>query len=357
MDAMWQEYGMEELEKGMQKLFPASRISVAELMGQLLQGDVLGAAGTLLQEVIQGMGASAAGRKNILIWLIVLGILSALLIHFVEVFDKHQIADLSFYFIYLLMGVILLQCFSGILGTARETVENIVLFVRLMVPTYLLAVGVASGPATVGAGYQLMLLLIYGTEKILLGVVLPLIYCYGLLTMINGIWVEEKLTLLTELLEKAVGWILKAFKENWKQGIPLGLIFLAAVYAAYLDFEFFNKLPDNPIIFLIAGIVTIFFIVMIFLYAFPLSARYENTLPATMKNSIRIATKFFVRTIFLIAILAIEVMIFIWNQTTLLFGILIGPACFMLTVSGFAMYYFKQIEKEPGAITNPEDNV
>ena len=38
MDAMWQEYGMEELEKGMQKLFPASRISVAELMGQLLQG-------------------------------------------------------------------------------------------------------------------------------------------------------------------------------------------------------------------------------------------------------------------------------------------------------------------------------
>ena len=36
MDAMWQEYGMEELEKGMQKLFPASRISVAELMGQLL---------------------------------------------------------------------------------------------------------------------------------------------------------------------------------------------------------------------------------------------------------------------------------------------------------------------------------
>lgn len=65
MDAMWQEYGMEELEKGMQKLFPASRISVAELMGQLLQGDVLGAAGTLLQEVIQGMGASAAGRKNI----------------------------------------------------------------------------------------------------------------------------------------------------------------------------------------------------------------------------------------------------------------------------------------------------
>ncbi len=82
--------------------------------------------------------------------------------------------------------------------------ENIVLFVRLMVPTFLLTVGVASGTVTVGAGYQLMLLLIYGTEKILLGVVLPLIYSYCLLTMINGIWVEEKLALLADLLEKLI---------------------------------------------------------------------------------------------------------------------------------------------------------
>ena len=210
MDTMWQEYGIEELEKGMQKLFPTFRISVTDLMTQILQGDILGAVGCLLKEVIREMSNSATGIRNILIWLIVLGILSALLIHFVEVFDKHQIADLSFYFIYLLMGVILLQCFSGVLETARETMENIVLFVRLMVPTFLLTVGVASGPVTVGAGYQLMLLLIYGTEKILLGVVLPLIYSYCLLTMINGLWVEEKLALLADLLEKLIGWILKA---------------------------------------------------------------------------------------------------------------------------------------------------
>ena len=230
MDMMWQEYGMDELEKGMQKLFPAFHISVSDLMGRILQGDILGAAGSLLKEVIQGMSASAAGIRDILIWLIVLGILSALLVRFVEVFDKHQVADLSFYFIYLLMGVILLQCFSGILETARETIENIVLFVRLMVPTYLLAVGVASGPATVSAGYQMMMLLIYGTEKILLGVVLPLIYSYCLLTMINGIWVEEKLALLTDLLEKLIGWILKA-----SVGVVTGISVFQSMITPVLD--------------------------------------------------------------------------------------------------------------------------
>ena len=230
MDMMWQEYGMDELEKGMQQLFPDFRISAAQLLGQLLQGDVLGAAGTLVQEVMRGMGTYVSGIKNILIWLIVLGILSALLIHFVEVFDKHQIADLSFYFIYLLMGVILLQCFFDVLQTARDIMENIILFVKLMVPTYLLAVGVASGPATVSAGYQLMLLLIYGTEKILLGVVLPLIYSYSLLNLINGIWVEEKLALLTDLLEKAIGWILKA-----SLGVVTGISVFQSLITPVLD--------------------------------------------------------------------------------------------------------------------------
>ena len=41
MDTMWQEYGIEELEKGMQKLFPTFRISVTDLMTQILQGDIL----------------------------------------------------------------------------------------------------------------------------------------------------------------------------------------------------------------------------------------------------------------------------------------------------------------------------
>ena len=53
MDTMWQEYGIEELEKGMQKLFPTFRISVTDLMTQILQGDILGAVGCLLKEVIR----------------------------------------------------------------------------------------------------------------------------------------------------------------------------------------------------------------------------------------------------------------------------------------------------------------
>lgn len=147
----------------------------------------------------------------------------------------------------------------------------------------------------------------------------------------------------------------KAFKENLKQGIPLGLIFLFCSYVVYLDFELFQKVEGNPIYLLAFGIVAAFIFTMAFIYAFPLSARYENTLIGTIKNSVNIATRYFLRTLALVAVLAVEVVIFLFNSTTMFFGILIGPVCIMFTISGFAMHFFREIEKEPGAVTQTEE--
>lgn len=142
----------------------------------------------------------------------------------------------------------------------------------------------------------------------------------------------------------------KAFKENWRQGIPMGLLALFCSYAVYLDFELQRVAEGDSTMFLIFGIVAAFVFGMSFIYAFPLSARYENTLIGTLKNSVNIATRYFARTLLLVAILAVEVIVFIFNYMTLFFGLLIGPACIMLTISGFALHFFKEIEKEQGAV-------
>lgn len=230
LESIWQDYGLDQLEEGMASLFPEYNLSLTDLLEKVMTGDILGAVTGFFQGILSNMSDSAMSVKNIFLWLIILGVISALMTHFVEVFDKHQIADLSFYFIYLLMSAILLKCFSQALLTATESIENIVLFVKLLVPTYLLSVGVATGTTTVTAYYQLLMLLIYGVEKILVGVVLPFIYSYCLLSMVNGIWVEEKLTLFIELIEKGVGWILKA-----SLGIVTGISVFQAVVTPTID--------------------------------------------------------------------------------------------------------------------------
>lgn len=210
LKVIWQDYGLDKLEEGVRQLFPETGISAEKLLEQIMSGDVFGALSGLLSGIVSDFINQMDSMKNIFLWLLVLGIVSSLLTHFIEIFDVHQVADLGFYFMYLLFTVILLKCVSQAAQTATQTLENIALFIRLLVPAYLLSVGVSGGAASASIVRQLMLVVIYGVENILTKGVIPLIYSFMMLAIVNGIWVEEKLTLLIELLGKGIGWVLKA---------------------------------------------------------------------------------------------------------------------------------------------------
>lgn len=141
---------------------------------------------------------------------------------------------------------------------------------------------------------------------------------------------------------------LKAFRENWKQGTLLWLITAAAVYAIYLDFQFFEALEGNPMIFLIVGIASTILAVSALLYAYPLSARYENTLFRTINNSIEISRRYFGRTLMLVVVLVVEFILFQYNATMLFFAIILGPGFMIFTVAAFSKRLFLLIEKENG---------
>lgn len=230
LDSIWQDYNLDKLEAGMDTLFPEQNFSLSELLTQIFSGDIIGAFTDLFQNGFSDVTSQFMGMRNIFVWLLILGVVSALMNHFVEIFDKRQIADLSYYFIYLLMSVILLKCFGQAAQAAIGAIENIILFVKLLFPTYLIIVGVATGGTTVGAGYQLVLLLIYGVESILLGVALPLVHSFVMLSVVNGIWVEEKLSLLIEFIEKCINWILKA-----ALGLVTGISLVQAVVTPAVD--------------------------------------------------------------------------------------------------------------------------
>lgn len=142
----------------------------------------------------------------------------------------------------------------------------------------------------------------------------------------------------------------KGFKENWKQGTVLGLVSLIAVYAVYLDIQLFNAVEDNPMIFLIAAILSGILFAVCLLYAFPLMARYQNKLWKIFRNSFEICRRYAGRTLVLILVLAVELIVWFFNRTTLFIGFFIGPACLIYTIAGMSLRIFQIIEKEPGAV-------
>lgn len=139
---------------------------------------------------------------------------------------------------------------------------------------------------------------------------------------------------------------IKAYKQNLKQGLLLGIITLVCSYVIYLDVQILKALTEGSIILMIVAIVTIFVFVCSLVYAFALTARYENSVPRILKNSFRIAMKYPGRTVGMLVVVAIEVAAFAWNLTLMFLGVLIAPACIAFTMSAFSKPIFEMIEKD-----------
>lgn len=206
---LWHDYGLDQLEEGIARLFPERKLDLEQLLATVMEGDIIGAAKALFQGGIADIEGQIASMRNVFVWLLILGIVSTLMTHFTEIFDGQQVADMGFYFMYLLVTTVLLKCFAQAADIARSIMENTVLFARLLIPAYLLSIGVSSGAMTAGVSRQLMLLAVYAVEYILTAVLLPLVYSFCMLSVINGVWIEEKLDFLIDLVGRVIGWVLK----------------------------------------------------------------------------------------------------------------------------------------------------
>lgn len=85
----------------------------------------------------------------------------------------------------------------------------------------------------------------------------------------------------------------RAFRSNLLQGSALGLFFLACGALIWLDYRL--ALTLMPMLRFAAAAVGIL-VLAVGLYAFPLQARFENSLGATLKNAATLAVGFFPRT-------------------------------------------------------------
>ncbi len=141
-----------------------------------------------------------------------------------------------------------------------------------------------------------------------------------------------------------------AYGKNLKHGIPLTLIFAVVAYGIWLDLQLFRNLEGNTIGFLIVAILAGFFLLMHYIYVFPLEARYANTMLRSLANSRRIFVRFFVRTLGLMGILVIQVLLFTQINTVLLYiGLFCLPILMIYTTSQVIMPIFRKIEKDGAA--------
>ena len=174
-----------------------------------------------------------------------------------------------------------------------------------------------------------------------------------------GVSTTAAMSVALKLADDEEGYIAKsyfeAYKANFKQGVPMGLIFLIAWYAVYLDFQLFNNVKDSNIMFLIVFILGLILLFTHYVYAYALMGRYENTVINTLRNSFTISLRYFKKTILIFLVVAFEILLFVWSGTTEFIGLIIGPVCIMFTISGMAKPIFLRIEKDNSGSDDEEE--
>lgn len=198
-----------KLQDELDRIFPEGSIELTEAFGKIITGDLKGTFESLKVGVWDIVWQEAASFQTVFFHILMIGILSALFSTLSGIFENHQVSDISFYFTYLLLVVLLLKTFEQAAAITAQMIENMLLFMKLLIPTYALVVGMATGVSTGNLYYQFLLLLLYVIQTGLSVVLLPIIYCYVFLNIVNGLWAEERLGMLATLLHKAVRAILK----------------------------------------------------------------------------------------------------------------------------------------------------
>lgn len=128
---------------------------------------------------------------------------------------------------------------------------------------------------------------------------LTMVLCIPIITM--GPAVIAMNDIVIHIVRGEEGYTVKpyfqSFKANFKQGMILGLILVAAAGILYLDYlaaQMYIPIMRAPIIAI--GVI----ILAIAFYTFGMLARYENTLRGTIKNAAMLAVGNFPRTLFMV---------------------------------------------------------
>ncbi len=139
-----------------------------------------------------------------------------------------------------------------------------------------------------------------------------------------------------------------SFKENFRQGIPEGLLVVATAIVTAVDmWALHGSESKTATLMMIVITIIAMFLVATFVYMFALQSRYENTVRGTIVNAFKLAVGNLPKTAGMIAIWLVWVLILVYLNKA-------APAFFMiygLSLPGYlcAMLYngvFYNLETE-----------
>lgn len=208
-DAIMSEFDFDEIEKSLQEMFPEEKIEFRDVVSSLMSGEPE-ETGRLFIDFLSDM-ISYEFRYNWhnLVYILLISIAAAVFSNFSGAFRNKQISDISFYVLYMLLITMCLTSFQTASQGVEGRLDSVVEFMRVLCPSYFLAVAFASGSVTSVFFYNVILFLIYVVELVIVRFLLPVIHIYIMVRVLGNLTGEDFLSEFAGLIHKIVTWALR----------------------------------------------------------------------------------------------------------------------------------------------------
>lgn len=198
-----------EIEQMITSIFGKQKINFVDLIKGLISGDAKLSLEEIGDWVWNQVFYEIEASKSGLAYILVLVFVAAVFANFSGMLKETQVAEISFSMIYMLIITICLSNFRILISNATENIEQLTGFVGVLGPVYFLAVTLATGSITSVSFYQILLLLIYLSEVLILNILLPMTQIYLVVRILSDFSKELHLSKFAELIELIISWTLK----------------------------------------------------------------------------------------------------------------------------------------------------
>ena len=206
---------MEDMELGqmqdaVKQILKEDSFSIEEILNQILKGESLFQKETMSKWFKNIVKAQLQREQKAMFQVVLLVLLAAVFSNFTAVFGDGKTGETSFYITYMLLLALLIKSFGSMGVELKELLENFILFLKALMPSYFLAVTASSGSATAMIFYEAVLFLIYVIQVVFLKGIVPAIYVLALVELVNYLHSEDFLSKMAELLQTLIEWSLKS---------------------------------------------------------------------------------------------------------------------------------------------------
>lgn len=208
-EALLSEFDFDEIEDSLTQMFPQEKITFGEVVSSLISGDMEETIRMFFRFLADQVSYEFDYNRKNLVYVLLVALTAAVFSSFAGAFKSRQISDISFYVMYMLLITLCLTAFRTSAEGLEERLGSLVDFMRVLCPSYFLAVAFASGSVTSLFFYNVILFLIYIVELVIVRFLLPVVNIYIMVRVLGNLTGEDFLSEFADLIKKVVSWILK----------------------------------------------------------------------------------------------------------------------------------------------------